>query len=545
MKKRAYLLALVFLVCLPFIHAEDNESESNSTYSIEFNIDKSRIQLGDNVLITGSIFEDNNLLEKQVNMKFYFTSESDQNEIYLSIFDGTFSLSPWLRDLQSGDYDISVELIDLGGNSIHYFDNLQNLFIDNTLVLDLNLENDQLNPGEKLQLLGSILRSLDRKEIPLGLVTVETNGIEYITEVSNGNLDYEIILDDNIRSDFHEAIVRVEDSFGNRGEVILDYYIIPHEKSLELILEKKTFFPGDEIRSRVALYDQSNDEIIDDVNIQIFNPKGKKVFEEDFSTSSASKYLLQEYALPGEWKIRIESNKIETEKFVEVLISKNIDLELLAQSLKIKNSGNVKYEDALVLLVSNGEYEKTLEFRTGLKPGENTSIDLFKVLDDGTYEVKSLNTNETFNVDIYDERGFGTKTGDFFKSITGQAVHVSGSKDGNAASYTFGIILMLLIIFSAFFFNKGIFLKKTKRKIKPNKFKSKNVQSKILRKSEEEKEIEDFKTRILKDIEKAGIGSDEKKENNKPFNVQPFFPVQKDQAKKPEKFSFDKPLRKE
>ena len=543
MKKRVYLLALVFLACLPFISAEGNESEGDSTYSIEFNIDKSRIQLGDNILIDGSIFKDNDLFEEQVNMKFYFTSESDQNEIYLSIFDGTFSLSPWLRDLQNGDYDISVELIDLEGNSLHYFDNLQSLFIDNTLVLDLSLENDQLNPGDKLQILGSILRNLDRKEIPLGLVTVELDGVEYITEVSNGNLDYEIILNDNIRSNFHGTLIKVEDSFGNRGEIVLDFYFIPQEESLELILEKKSFFPGEEMRTRVALYDQSNTEIIEDVNIQIFNTKGKKVFEEDFSTSSYSRYLLQEFALPGEWKIQVKSNKMETEKFVEVLISKNIELELLAQSLKIKNSGNVKYEDPLVLLVSNGEYEKTIEFRTGLKPGSNISIDLFKFLDDGNYDVKSLNTNETFNLEIYDERGFGSKTGDFFKSITGQAVHVSGSKNSNAASYGFGIIFLLLIVFSAFFFNRGIFAKKVKN-VKPGKFKSKNVQSKILRKSEEDKEIEDFKTRILKDIEKSGNDKDEKKENNKPFNVQPFFPIQKEKTEKPERFSFDKPLRK-
>jgi len=543
MKKRVYLLALVFLACLPFISAEGNESEGDSTYSIEFNIDKSRIQLGDNILIDGSIFKDNDLFEEQVNMKFYFTSESDQNEIYLSIFDGTFSLSPWLRDLQNGDYDISVELIDLEGNSLHYFDNLQSLFIDNTLVLDLSLENDQLNPGDKLQILGSILRNLDRKEIPLGLVTVELDGVEYITEVSNGNLDYEIILNDNIRSNFHGTLIKVEDSFGNRGVIVLDFYVIPQEESLELILEKKSFFPGEEMRTRVALYDQSNTEIIEDVNIQIFNTKGKKVFEEDFSTSSYSRYLLQEFALPGEWKIQVKSNKMETEKFVEVLISKNIELELLAQSLKIKNSGNVKYEDPLVLLVSNGEYEKTIEFRTGLKPGSNISIDLFKFLDDGNYDVKSLNTNETFNLEIYDERGFGSKTGDFFKSITGQAVHVSGSKNSNAASYGFGIIFLLLIVFSAFFFNRGIFAKKVKN-VKPGKFKSKNVQSKILRKSEEDKEIEDFKTRILKDIEKSGNDKDEKKENNKPFNVQPFFPIQKEKTEKPERFSFDKPLRK-
>jgi hypothetical protein len=548
MKRRLYLIALIFLVCLPFISAETNETEDDSIYSIDFNIDKTRIQLGDNILITGKVYENNDLLEDQVNMKFHFISGTSQNQVYLSIFDGTFSLSPRLENLASGTYSISVELIDLNGNTLYYFNNLQDLTVDNQLILDVSLEAEQMFPGDSLNIGGSIIRNLDKKEIPLGVLTLELDGIEYVTEVSNGNLDYELVLNEDIYSGNHEIKLKVEDNFGNIGEMSTTIYIIPEQESLELILEKKEYNPLEEIYIRAALYDQASNEMIDDVKIKIFNPKGKKVLEEEISTSSSVRHILSEQALPGEWKIRVESQKIEVEKFIEVKITETLSIELVAQTLKIRNSGNIKYETPLEILAINEKHNKTLEFRTNLKPGGNLTIDLYRELKDLKYEITVLNTNETFNVDIHDGRGFMDKTGDFFKSVTGQAVHVSGSKNGNVASYGFGIIMLLLIIFSAFFFNKRPALSK-KKKIIPEKFKAKSIQSspRVLKKSTEEEEIEDFKTRILKDIEKSKVRED-KKEDNKPFNVQPFFPLPKEPSSKedkPKRISFDKPLRRE
>ena len=509
-------------------------------------MDKTRIQLGDNILITGRVYENNELFEEQVNIKFYFTSEGDQNEVYLSIFDGTFSLSPRLRDLGTGNYVISVELVDLDGNTLHYFEDLQSLFVDNKLILDLHLEAEQLNPGESLQIVGLVKRNLDNKEIPLGDVTVELDGMEHSTEVRNGNVDYELILGEDITSGYHDVKLKVDDSFGNVGEIVLSFYAIPQQESLEIILEKKTFFPGDEVYVFAAIYDQANIEMIDDVVFKVYNPKDKKVLDEELSTSSSAIYILPENALPGEWKVRVESEKIETERFFEVLVSETLDIELIAQTLRVRNSGNIKYEETLKVIAFNEEHNETFEFRTGLKPGDNLTIDLYRILKDLDYEITVLNTEEVFNVEIYDDRGFIDKTGDFLKSVTGQAIHSTGSKNGNAASYSFGIIILLVIIFSAFFFNKGPILKKRKKEKPVGKFKTKNGEPKLNKKAQEEAEIEDFKTRILKDIEKAKVKED-KKEDSKPFNVQPFFPLPKEYPKgeKPKRFSFDKPLRKE
>ena len=549
MKKRVYLLVLMFLLCLPFISAEDNETETNestqipdnSSYSIEMNIDKTRIQLGDVITIGGKVFENNNLVEDQINMIFYFTSEIYQNEIYLSVFDGTYTLSPKLKNLPRGTYDISVELKDFNGNTLEYFENLRDLVIDDKLILDVNFDKDQLIPGDKLKVLGTIQRNLDRNNIPLGDVTLTLDGIEYTTEISNGNLDYELLLDTNIKSNYHDVKIRVEDTYGNSGETELKMYIIPQQNSLEIGLDKKTFLPNEELIFLVSIYDQASEEIVEDINVQIYDTKGKKIFEESFSSGSEIRYLLTEDSLPGQWKIRVESVKLESEKFIEIPIVETLDIELVAQTLNIQNSGNVRYTEPLEILAISEDHNKTLNIRTNIKPGEIISIDLYKELKDLDYEINVL--NQTFQVKIKDERSFGSKTSDFLKSITGQAIRLPGSGDNDSISYVFGLIINSLIILSAFFFNKKEF-PKFKRKKKVQKFKSRVTKPVKEEDNQEKKEIEDFKARILKDIEKSEVKKEEKKE---PFAVKPFFPIPQEPKKeepKPKRMSFDKPLTK-
>jgi hypothetical protein len=542
----------MFSVCIPFISAENNETDTNETieipnnssYSIEMNIDKTRIQLGDIINIDGRVYENGNLVQDQINMIFYFNSVDNQNEIYLSVFDGTFSLSPRLKNLPSGTYDISVEMKDFNGNTLNYFENLRDLIIDNKLILDVSLDKTNLKPGDSLELLGSVQRNLDRKNIALGTVTVELDGNEQITEISNGNLDYSLVLDTNILSNKHDVIVRAQDAYGNFGEVTLELYIIPQQESLEIELEKKTYLPEEELLVGVSIYDQASEEIVEDIDIKLYNPKGKKIHEESLSSSSQFTYAFTEDALPGQWKVRVESLKLESEKFIEIPIVETLEIELASQTLNIRNSGNVRYTEILEILAVSEKHNKTITKRTNIKPDDSISIDLFKELKDLEYEIIVLNTNQTFNVKINDDRGFFAKTGDFFKAITGQAIHVPGSNDGNSASYVFGILVISLIILSTFFFKKKSFKIKPRRRRKPEKFQSKIIKTVIPEKTKEEKEIEDFKTRILKDIEKSKIKKEEKKE---PFAVKPFFPIPQEPKKeeKAKRMSFDKPLTKD
>ncbi len=532
--KKLCLLLMAILIAVPFIYAEDND------YSIELDLDKNSIQVGDPILFEGNIFMNNDLLDDQVNVIFYIGSNGSQNQIFLSVFDGTFSFAPRLRDLESGTHQISVELFDLNGDSLQYFDDVKQITIDNKLILDLQVEKDQLIPGEKLQILGVIQRNLDKQNVPLSVLRVFLDGQEYITEVSNGNLDYELDLGEDINSNYHTVFVEAEDTHGNKGETNFEIYVIPQQESIEIKLDQKTYNPGETISMYAVVYDQASQEIVDELSFELFDADGKKVYEETLLSTASGSFQLGDYALPGEWMIKVESSTgMTSEKSIDIPVVSKLDIELVGQTLKIKNSGNIKYDDLLVIEAKGDLHNRTIEVRTKLTPGENMTLDLYKELKDMDYVITILNTEQMFEVKIFDDRGVGEKAGDWFEGITGQLIRTSGSKEGSGAAYLFGLIVLFLVVL-VFFYKKPNFnlLKKVKRKPRKSKAKPK-PKTQIV--SREDDDIEGFKSRILKDINDSTI-REKKKESDKQFNVQPFLPVPKEE--KPKKFEFDKPLRK-
>jgi hypothetical protein len=531
--KKLCLLLMAVLIAAPFIYAEEDD------YSIELDLDKNSVQVGDPILFEGNIFRNNDILDDQINVIFYIGNNGSQNQVFLSVFDGTFSFTPRLKDLDSGSYQISVELFDLNGEPLQYFENIRQVTIDNKLILDLQVEKDQLIPGEKLQILGVIQRSLDKQNVPLSILRVYLDGQEYITEVSNGNLDYEIELSDNIGSDYHTVLVEAEDTHGNKGETSFEIYVIPQQESIEIKLDQKTYYPGETINMYAVVYDQASQEVVDELTFQLYDADGKKVYEETMLSTASGSFLLEGYALPGAWIIKVESSAgMESEKSIDIPVLENLDIELIGQTLKIRNSGNVRYDELLIIDATSELHNRTIEVRTKLIPGGNMSLDLYKELKDMDYVITILNTEQVFDVKIFDDRGVGTRAGDWFEGITGQLIRTSGSKEGNGAAYMFAMIVLFLVIL-VFLYKKPNFniIKKVRRR-KPKKARSKaKPKTQVIQRDDD---IEGFKSRILKDIDESNIRGKKKEEDK--FNVQPFLSVPKDN--KPKKFEFDKPLRK-
>ena len=334
--KKLCLLLMAILIAVPFIYAEGD------SYSIELDLDKNSVQIGDPILFEGSIFKNNDLLDDQANVIFYIGNNGSQNQVFLSVFDGTFSFTPRLKGLDSGTYQISVELFDLTGGSLQYFEDIKQITIDNKLILDLQVEKDQLLPGDKLQILGVIQRNLDKQNVPLSILRVFLDGQEYITEVSNGNLDYEIELGEDINSNYHTVFVKAEDTHGNKGETSFEIYIIPQQISIEIRLDQKTYLPGETLSMYAVVYDQASQEIVDELNFELYDTTGEKVYEETLLSTASGSYQFGEYALPGEWIIKVESSTgMGSEKSIEIPVIEALDIELLGQTLKIKNSGNI------------------------------------------------------------------------------------------------------------------------------------------------------------------------------------------------------------
>ncbi|MBT6995185.1 hypothetical protein HN953_00990, partial [Candidatus Woesearchaeota archaeon] len=232
-------------------------------------------------------------------------------------------------------------------------------------------------------------------------------------------------------------------------------------------------------------------------------------------------YILEKYAVPGEWKVNIKGAGLKVERYFNVEEVEKINLLLNGQFLEITNTGNVHYSNPLLLEDENGE---VVEKRTNLAPGENMSIILYTIFEEGQQTFKVLNNDETFSLEIIDNRNFGEKFGDFFGGVTGQAIRSSGSGTSDTPFLVLIGVIFGMLIYTSFILRKkgkfkGVSLKKSKVKISSN-------------------DVDDIKYRILKDIKDSKMS----RKNEDSFKVDP---VVKAHENKPKRVKFDEPMRKE
>jgi len=401
------------------------------------------------------------------------------------------------------------------------------LVVDSRLNVLADLKEAQIMPGDKIKIEGSVQRNSDGGLLNYGDIKIIFDGSEYNTAISNEKFEYEIETGSDISSNYHEIQIIASDDQGNYGEKTLQFFVIPIPQSLSISTDKEEYLPGENVQIKVSLLDQAGDDISDDVELKIYNAKNKRLVKDYILVNEGYELDLPEYAVPGEWKIIARSNDLKADELFSVAEVKKLDVVLLGQYLFVKNVGNVYYSDPLIMYVDG---EDKIEKRTNLNPGENMSIILYKDVKEGKHNVSIDNMNESFEVDVIDNRNFGQKLEDFFSSVTGQAVRSSGSGTSDLPFLILvGFIIGGLIFTSVKFRKKGGKINLKFKKPSFSKMKSTAIE-----------DIDEIRKRILKDIESSGIGN----KDSKSFSVDPVV-ESGEKPKEVKKVEFDEPLRKE
>ena len=266
--------------------------------------------------------------------------------------------------------------------------------------------------------------------------------------------------------------------------------------------------------------DQAGEEIIEEVELKIYDGKGKRQTKETVLSNDDFDYFLERYSVPGEWRVSIKAAGLKIEKYFDVEVVEKLGLILTGQTLEITNIGNVHYSNSLMLEDESGDI---VEKRTNLAPGENMSVILYAIFEEGQQTFKVLNNDETFSLEIIDNRNFGEKFGDFFEGITGQAVRSSGSGTSDTPFLVLVGLIFGMLIYTSFILRKsgklkGVKLKKSKVKISSE-------------------DVDDIKSRILKDIKESKMS----RKNEDSFEVKPVV----DEKKPTKRVQFDEPMRKD
>lgn len=519
--KKGLLFLFVALCFVPFVNAVENDVTLNRYH----------IQLGDgfivdadNLKVGGESFTGNAMIR--------LNGPADEYTLLTHVFDGGFSYEAafckvgCLLPNVPGNYTVSVSLLDSRLVELEEILVPEILLVDSVLNIVVELDKVQIAPGESVKLKGSVQRNSDSQIIEDGTVKLMFDDVEYETVLSSEKFVYEFNTGGDIESNYHDIIISISDDQGNYGEITSQYFVDAVPQALTVRLDKEDYLPGENIQITVILNDQAGEDVVEEVELKIYDAKNKRVFRELILSNEEFDFELDDYAVPGEWKIMAKSNGLKIDKKFEVETVEKLDIILINQNLEISNVGNIPYSKPLILMVDN---ETKLEKRTNLDSGDNLTVVLYQELSEGKHNIYIENTDQSFEVEIVDNRDFGERVGDFFTGITGQATRKSGY---GTSDWPFLILVVFVVGLLVFVSVKLRMHRRLKFKLKKPKFGGpapSNVPS---------EDIGGIRERILRDIETSKM---ERKEDN--FPVQPIF--KSEEFKKPERIRFDEPMRKE
>lgn len=471
------------------------------------------IQLGDEIQLTGTITKLNN---DQINgVGILYIEKEEQNFITanVQIVGSKFQYKTKVTSIPEGSYHINLAVNDLFGNE-EFFWNAATLNVYEKFKVNLLLDKQQYNPGDVVKIQGDVQKTVGTK-IESAEATIALDESDFTTNVVNNKFEFELPLSTSVKSNYHELEIIVRDDFGNFGEKVVKFYVIPKEIKLESGLEKELFVPKEIVTLKPKLYDQAVDLIDETLLLTVIDSKNKRVIEKQIPSNEDFNFKLNQFASPGIWTFKLKSKTLTQESKFTVDVVEDIDILLQGQFLKIKNIGNVPYtRDIEILATDSNQVSHTIRVNTGIEPNKEIIYPLYKDLESGTYDVYVDNKGIKFDgINVADNRDPAEKTIDFLKQATGAVTGTPGTSSNKKPLYIVLILLLtiILITFTMRFRTKARFEYERNRERRIGQQVREELKQKApeLRRQSYGKatkaDVEDFQRRIAKDIQDHNI----------------------------------------
>lgn len=480
-----------------------------------FTLSPLSIQLGDKIIFSGKVTKLNGDLINGQGIVYIASDTKNFITANVDIKDSKFEYKTKVDSIPEGSYQINLAVNDLYGNE-EFFWNAATLNTYQNLKVTATIDKQQYSPDETIKIKGSVDKTIGTS-IPTAQVKFTLDDQEYVSDVTDNKFEYDLPLSSTLKSFDHDLTITITDEYGNVGEKIVKIYIIPKEVKLESGIDKDSFAPKEIIAFNPTLSDQATNAIDDNIVLTVTDSQNVKVLDKQIPTNQEFNLKLNQYAAPGNWKYVLKSKTLTTEGIFDVQSISNIDVQLQGQILKVKNTGNTKYTEDLVLTATDDSNTPTnVVIKTNLEPGKEVGYQLFKDLKQGIYQLYIENKGLKFDtIKIVDPRDITAKVGDFFSQATGAAIGAPGTSN-NYKPLVYMSVVLFVIIFTIFFMNYRGRLKTQIVRDKERRLGQQRLQQ--IQSSPEVKkqkygratqaDIKDFQQRIQKDLQQNSIRSD-------------------------------------
>ena len=248
-------------------------------------------------------------------------------------------------------------------------------------------------------------------ESPTQPEPIPTNqAINILDTVTNGYFQVKIQLPKNTKAGQYQIKLKVyeKDFEGfetNTGLSSLSAAVIQVPTSLEVILEKENIIPGESLKVKTILHDQTGEKMPSISTITIKDNKGEireKIV--DHPTDEFFEYPILYNEPPKEWKITATSNDFTSEASFKIQEKQEIKVEILNKTLVITNTGNVHYNKTISVKIGsvtkplevNLDVDETQKYKMSAPDGEYE----IEVITDGNSKITGLATLTGRSIDV-------------------------------------------------------------------------------------------------------------------------------------------------
>lgn len=358
-----------------------------SALNAPIDLDKQSVQLGDTFSLKGTVTKmDGSPIEGVATI-----SLKHENTIILQdttkITKGKLSYTYKTEDNPSGQYTITIDITDINNNKqIITFDDFTVL---GNVDLSIALNSKGFLPGEKVKIDGTAKVAGSR--ITKGTAYITLDGIREEVTVLLGILKHTIVLPIDIKTGDHTLTITVEDGHGNKEAQQFTITIIAVPTKLETVINQESFMPEEQITLKPTLYDQGNDIIDTDIDLEVYDAEKDLVFTDKVKSTGQTAFTFPRSAEPGLWRIKTTAQGVKVLSSFNVGEFKVLEITQEGVILIFANTGNIPIKEKQTITLtdeSNPSNIKTKQKTISLDVEETKTIDLAYYAGKGTYTVQ-------------------------------------------------------------------------------------------------------------------------------------------------------------
>ena len=321
--------------------------EVSNQLKSNFEVNKNQFQLGEVLNLKGTVNKQDNLVVDGV---LVITFKDGSRVLFLDTVefnDGVVAYSKTLNKLPSGIYNVDIIVRDNLGNFVS-LPSLFTLTLSGSLSINPALDKTSYKPGDTLTLNGYVSNSLNKQVKNLNLEFVFENEVKTKKLASTSeSFSVTYSIPTKIKTGKHQVNIIASDEDGNYDNKLLDFSVLAIPTGVSISLQGSSYDPEQKVIFKTDLFDQAGDSLTENINVFLYDNKGKLAGSKIVRTGTEDSILLPKQAAPGTWKLVVDGFGLSSEATFTVKDFKKLDATLVDKSLFVENTGNIPYNDIL------------------------------------------------------------------------------------------------------------------------------------------------------------------------------------------------------